>query len=76
MGNSIDINRLTLKQILDLYSSEKLRRTLAGGTFSARLNTSPFTNLYQAALPGNSAVSDIDPDALLSMIEQLLDSIE
>ena len=76
MGNSVDINGLTLKQILDMYSSEKLRRTLAGGTFSARMSGSPFAAASQAPLPGLAPVSDIDADALFSMVSSLLDAIE
>lgn len=71
-----NINGLTLKEILDLYSSEKMRKTLAGGTFSVRMGAASFQDAYASILPGRHELSSLDADALCSMIARVVDDID
>jgi len=75
MANNININGLTLKQILDLYSSEKLKKTLAGGTLSTRIGASSFDGVYNGFLPGTNDGIEIDPEALASVFSKVIDNI-
>jgi len=76
MVNNININGLTLKHILDLYSSDKLRRTIAGGTFSARMGGGMFGDPGRPPLPGRGRDIRLDGDALAAVVARMIDQIE
>lgn len=76
MADNININGLTLRQILDLYSSEKLKKTIAGGTFSARMGNSAFRDACNTFLPGRHDNIELDPEALAAIFSRLVDEID